>query len=138
MSVRLYCAATVEVNRPLRSWLLAVTAGTEVDMCPHAVALHLAGDDVQHAAHRIAPVEHRGGSAQHLHPFGHHRLVTVADRVTVDAVVLRMAVDEYQQLAAARSDAAQADASGGSRRYPVAHHGARGDEQSRYLLRHGG
>ena len=35
-----------------------VGAVTDICVCIHAICLHLAGDDVDHAAHGVRPIEH--------------------------------------------------------------------------------
>ena len=112
----------------------AVRAGAETDVGLHAVLTHLARHDVDHTAHGVGAVEHRGGAAQHLHPLGHHRLVRVAYGVAEDALVLRMAVDEHHHAARRAAKSAQADAPGGTVAHGVTHHGARRYEQSGHLL----
>ena len=103
----------------------------------HAVFGHLAGDDVDDAAHRVRAVEHRRRPPDHLDPFGQHRLIGVGDRMPHQPHVLRVAVDEHQQAGrrtsglAAVADAAQGHLPGGPRRHAVAHHAASGGEQPR-------
>ena len=65
----------------------------------------MTGYDIHHAAHRIAAVEHTCRTTQHLYALGHQRLIAVADRMAIDALILRMAVDEHHQLAGATCDA---------------------------------
>ena len=96
------------------------------------------GDDVDDAAHRIAAVEHGGWAAEHFDPLGHECLVGIGDGVAVDALILRMTVDEHQQLSGTAADAAQVDAACSTAAHAVAHHATRGDEQAGDLLREGG
>ena len=83
----------------------AVGACTQVDVRPYPVLVHLAGDDVDDAAHGVGAVEHGGRPAQHFDALGQHRLVGVGDGVAEEAHVLRMPVDEHQHLRTAREAA---------------------------------
>ena len=100
--------------------------------------MHRTGHDVQHTAHRVRPIEHRGRASQHLYAVGHQRLVTVADGMPIDSVILRMAVNQHQHLPRATRQATQVDTTRRTRRYAVAHHRARGHHQPRHLLHHRG
>ena len=114
----------------------AVTAGPQVDMGLHAILVHRACDDVEHAAHSIRAVEYGGRTAQYFHTVGHQGLIAVADGVAINALILRMPVDKHQQLACTARDTAQVDATRSSCRYAVTHHRAAGDKESRHLLHH--
>ncbi len=116
----------------------AVGAGAEVDVGPDAVAEHLAGDDVEDAAHGIGTVEHGGGTAQHLHALGEHGLVEVGGAVAEEALILGHAVDEHHEAAAGTADAAQGDGAGGAVADAVAEDATAGDEEAGHLLREGG
>ena len=96
------------------------------------------GDDIDDTTHRIRAIDHGGRATQHLHPIGYHRLITVAEWVTEDALILRMSIDEHQHLTGATRDAAQVDAACRTRRCAIAHHAATGHKETRHLLHHRG
>ena len=94
------------------------------------------GDDVDHTAHGVRPVEHRCRAAHDLHAFGQHRLAGVGDRMAEDAHVLGLAVDQHEHLRrGAAAQTPQTHPAGSSGRDPVSHHAARRDEEPRHLLR---
>ena len=109
-------------------------AVSQVDVGLHPLLVHAAGDDVDDTAHGIRAIEHRGRSAQYLHPLGHERLVGIGDGVSEDAGILRVAVDEHHQPARAAAQSAQRDVPGSAARYAVTHDTPRGHEESGYLL----
>ena len=119
-SVILCChgAAETPCTHLVRSLRLygAIAAGTEADVRLHrrwgVIAANRARHDIQHAAHGIRTIEHRGRSAQYLHTVGQQRLVAVRDRVAENTLILWMAVNQYKQLSCPASHAAHVDAAG--------------------------
>ena len=67
---------------------------TRMQMGVYPVFLHLPRHDVDHAAHSVRAVQHRSGAPQHFHPFGQERLVGIGYRMTENAGILRMAVNQ--------------------------------------------
>src|SRR5690606_23247983 len=93
------------------------------------------GDDVDHPSHCVGTVEHGGGSSYHLHPLGHHRLITVGEWVSHEAHVLGVPVNQHQYACSGcTTDAAYAHASSRSVCYTITHHTSLGDKESRHLL----
>ena len=93
----------------------AVGAGANSDVGTHTVLQHLPRHYVYHSSHSIAAIDYRGWSAEHFYAFRHKCLVAVADRMSIDAVILRMSVDEYKQLSCSAADAAHVYTSGSTR-----------------------
>ena len=56
--------------------------------------------------------------------------------MSVDALILRMSVDEHHQLTRAARDATHVDAAGSACRHAIAHHRPRRDHHSRHPLHH--
>ena len=100
----------------------AVAAGAKINAGLHAVFLHRACHDIHHAAHGIRAVEHRCRTAKHFNTLCHQRLIAVGNGMSVDALILRVPVDEHEQLACTAGNTAQVDAAGASRRNAIAHH----------------
>ena len=105
-----------------------------------SLLLHLAGDDVDDAAHGVGAVEHRCRTAQHFDALGQHRLVGVGNGVAHQSHVLRMAVDQHHKSGGGQSGlgcsayAAQRELACRTRRHAVAHDAAAGGEESRHLF----
>ena len=97
--------------------------------------LHTARHDIDDTTHRITAVKQGGRTTKHLHALNHHRLIAVADGVAIDALILRMTVDEHQQLSGTSTDTTEIDASGSPATDTVAHHAASRSEKARHLLR---
>ena len=95
-----YGAAELPAAHLVRGFSLngAVTACAQLDIGVHTILPGLTSDDVHHAPHGIATIEHTRRAAKHLHTFGHQRLIAVGDGMAVDALILRMTVNEHQQL----------------------------------------
>ena len=109
-------------------------ACTQIDIRTHAVLLHAARHDVDDSTHRITAVKHGSRATKHLHALSHHCLIAVADGVAIDALILRMTVDEHQQLSCTSADTTEIDASGSPATDTVAHHAASRSEKARHLL----
>ncbi len=97
--------------------------------------LGLARNDIDHTAHGIRAVQHRGGTTQDLHPLRHESLVGVGDRVPHQPHILRVAVDKHHQLPRAAAQTAQGDSTRPAARHAVTHHTTGGSEKTRDLLR---
>ena len=100
----LCCYGTAELTAAqlVRSLCLysAIAADGQIGLCRHAtVTYRTACHDIDHTTHGVGAIEHAGRTAQHLDTFSHHRLITVAERMTIDALILWMTIDEYHQLA---------------------------------------
>lgn len=109
---------------------------TDIQICPDPLLLLSPGNDVDHAAHGVRTVQHRSRTSQHLYPFGQHRLIGVSYRMAEDTHILGLPVDQDEQLRRrTAAQTAQAHTAGSPRRDAVTHHPARGDEESRDLLR---
>ena len=109
-------------------------AVSQVDVGLYPLFAHPAGNDIDYPAHGVRPIEYRSRAAQYFHPFGQERLVGVGDRVTEDAGILWVAVDEYHQSARASTQSAQGYTPGSSVGNTVAHDSPRGDEEAGNLL----
>ena len=71
--------------------------------------LGLASNDIDHSAHGIRAVQHRGGATQDLHPLRHKGLVGVGDRMPHQPHILRVTIDQHHQLPRAAAQTAQGD-----------------------------
>ena len=120
----------------VRSFCLhrAIAACSKIDVGIHTVLAHSSGDDIHDTAHRVRTIKYRGRTTQHLYTFGHQRLITVGNGVTIDALILRMSVNQYQQLSSTACHTTQVDAASCTSRNTVTHHRTAGHEQSRHLL----
>ena len=108
--------------------------GTEIDIRANTVTMHAARNDIDDAPHRIAAIKHRGRATEYFHTLGHHRLIAVGYRMTIDSLILRMTVDENHQLSGTTADAAEIDAAGSAATDAIAHHTTGRGEKARHLL----
>ncbi|EEB22933.1 hypothetical protein BACDOR_04581 [Phocaeicola dorei DSM 17855] len=112
--------------------VVGAVAGMQVG--PHAVLVHPAGNDIHYAAHSVRPVEYGRRTAQHLHAVGQQRLVGIGYGVSEDAGILRMSVYQHHQPGIAAAQSAQRNTARRAVRDAIAHHAARSGEQARHLL----
>ena len=105
-----------------------------MQMGVYSVFLHLPRHDVDYAAHGVRAVQHRSGAPQHFHPFGQERLVGIGYRMTENAGILWMAVNQDHQPGRSSAQSAQGDASRCPVGHAITHHPTRGDEESGNLL----
>ena len=60
---------------------LQCVVGAVADLCMglNPVFLHLAGYDIDNAAHSVRAIQHRGRAAKHFHPVGQHGLIGIGN-----------------------------------------------------------
>ena len=108
--------ATTQLVRSLGLYgAIAAHANGCVCRCTTATYGTASGHDIDDATHGVGAIEHAGGTAQHLHTFGHHRLIAVAERMAIDALVLWMPIDEHHQLSCATRYTTKVDATSSTR-----------------------
>ena len=115
----------------------SVAAAANIQVCTNAVFFHRARNNADDAAHCVAAVQNRCRAAKHLNTFGHHCLITIRNGVAENALILRMAVDEYQHVGVgAAADTADIDCARAAAANAVAHHGTACHKESGNLLHH--
>ena len=80
----------------------SITSSSQTKSRAHTIFMHTACHNIDDATHGIRAVEQRGRATKHLDTFGHHGLITVGDGMTIDALILRMSIDEHHHLAGTR------------------------------------
>ena len=114
-----------------------VTPRSCIDSGLYTVAVHAPRHNVDDTAHGVAAVKDGSRAAEYFHALSHQGLVTVGDGMAIDAVILRVTVDEYEKLPRAARDAPQVDAARSTGGHAIAHHGAARHHHARNLLHHG-
>ena len=116
----------------LQSVVRAIPCG---HVCFHAVILHLAGHDVDHAAHCVRAIQHGSWPPQNFHPFCQERLVSVSDGMPEQPHVLGMPVDKHHQPTGTAAHASQGNATGRPVGSAEPHDAPLCGEQPRHLFR---
>ena len=99
-------------------------AVARVDIGTHPVLLHPARDDIDHTAHGVGAVQHRGRPAQNLDPLRHQGLICIRYRMAEHTHVLRMPVDEHHHLSGTSAQSAHRYGSRSPARDSVPHDAA--------------
>ena len=115
----------------------AITAALELHVGLHAIGVHLSGHDIDHTCHGIAAVEQGGGTTQHFHFFCHHGLIGIGDGVPHESCILRLPVNEHEELGTA-AHTAHFQAACSSCAHTIAQDASAGGEESGSLFHDGG
>ena len=112
----------------------SIASSTQTNSRTHTILMHTTSDDIDDAAHSIRTIKQRGRATKHLDTLSHHGLITIGDGMTIDALILRMSIDEHHHLASSRRNTAQHHTARTTCADAITHHTTTGDHQARHLL----